>query len=158
MTFEALEIYHPISLAIWVSMLAILIFAIGGVVMATAGLSKRYFIPSFLVALGFFGFHIYTNILDTNNYISVQEHNVKIATDNLTKKYDVKSVDWEAKDTHVSPSSVKADDLLVETQDGRSYIFKYHVDEKTSEPFLEDMPLRGGTAPTQAVTAKSLLK
>lgn len=158
MTFEALEVYQPLAPAIWLTMAAIVIFMIAGIIMANAGLSKRYFLPSFLVAFGFFGYYIYAGIVDTNHFTAVQEHNVKIATENIAKKYDVKSVDWEAKDTHVSPSSVKADNLLVEAPDGRSYIFKYRVDPVTSEPILKAMPINGGEAPKEALTADSLLK
>lgn len=127
------------------------------------GLSiKKKIIVSAISVAVIFGFALTaTNTMNNFNQSvhEYNENNKNTATENLMKKYNLQEVKWSSSDTSVSPTTSSGDgDLLVKTSKGENYIFKYHVDEKNSEPFLEDMPIRGGAAPTQAVTAKSLLK
>lgn len=88
-----------------------------------------------------------------------QQQNLTAATSNLKTKYDIKAVEWNAKETTTSPTSTTGNgEITVEANDGRLYIFKYRTDLASGEPFLKDMPIPGGSVPEQAVTAASLLK
>lgn len=90
---------------------------------------------------------------------AVKEHNAKASVNNLMKKYDLQEVKWDSADTTAGPKSTSGDgELLVRTNAGENYIFKYRVNTETSEPFLEDMPRQGGSTPEKTVTADSLLK
>lgn len=134
------------------------LFAIVTMVCWMAGFP--YYIPltTFLIVLSTGGFGWYTATQEENKNKEVYNHNVEISQENLLSKYKLKDVNWTAIETTASPVSESGNEtLLVEAQDGRSYIFKYRVDRNTSEPFLKDMPINGGDAPKEAVTAESLL-
>lgn len=93
------------------------------------------------------------------SYDRSEERNMTSATENLKSKYDLKEINWESKDTKAEPTSTSGDDeLSVEANDGRLYIFKYRVDKGSGEPFLKDMPISGQSAPSETATADSLLK
>lgn len=82
-----------------------------------------------------------------------------VATENLKLKYDIKNADWNSKDTTAMPKNVSGENnLIIEGNDGKLYVFKYKVNLGTGEPTLGDMPILGGSSPQDAVTAESLLK
>lgn len=92
---------------------------------------------------------------------SAKAHEVHktVATENLKLKYDIKDADWGSSDTTAEPKTVSGDNnLIIEGNDGKTYIFKYKVNLETGEPTLANMPIAGGSAPQDAVTAESLLK
>lgn len=102
-----------------------------------------------------------------NHNGEVDKYNYGIATQNIQTKYDVKSVDWKDSETtahyaHTGKEPTKEyrdkNHLVVETQSGKKYVFKYKVNLETYEPILEDMPLPGGSKPDEAVSAASLEK
>ena len=168
MNFAALDFSTPdymlegMGIAIF-AILGVFMLPAIGIIASSKELKKRtrIIVPLVLLVVGFFSITTSFNINHgLNEERKAQKtQNEKLATENLLKKYNLQEVRWSSSDTSVLPTTANGDgDLLVKTSSGENYIFKYHVDEKTSEPFLEDMPLRGGTAPTQAITAKSLLK
>jgi hypothetical protein len=82
-----------------------------------------------------------------------------VATDNLKLKYDIRNADWNSLDTTAAPKDVSGgNNLIIEGNDGKTYVFKYKVNLQTGEPTLGDMPIAGGSSPQDAVTAVSLLK
>lgn len=82
-----------------------------------------------------------------------------VATENLKLKYDIKDANWDANDTTAMPKNVSGENnLIIEGNDGKTYVFKYKVNLETGEPTLGDMPIAGGSSPQDAVTAESLLK
>lgn len=81
------------------------------------------------------------------------------ATQNLTEKYDIQRVLWDAPETQANPVGVdREDDLLVEAGNGQLYVFKYSVDKESSEPTLKNMPIQGGNTPDNSTTAEALLR
>lgn len=87
------------------------------------------------------------------------ENHKTVATDNLKLKYDIKDANWDSKDTTAMPKNVSGENnLIIEGNDGKTYVFKYKVNLETGEPTLGDMPIAGGSSPQDAVTAESLLK
>lgn len=82
-----------------------------------------------------------------------------VATENLKLKYDIKSANWNSNDTTAMPKNVSGENnLIIEGNDGKTYVFKYKVNLETGEPTLGNMPIAGGSSPQDAVTAESLLK
>lgn len=168
MNFAALDFSTPdyVLAGIGIALFAILgIFMLPAIfIIATSKETKkrtRVIAPLALLVVGIISLTTSVNInRGINEDRKVQKtQNEKLATENLLKKYNLQEVRWASSDTSVFPTTTNGDgDLFVKTSSGENYIFKYHVDEKTSEPFLDDMPFRGGTAPTEAITAKSLLK
>lgn len=87
------------------------------------------------------------------------EFHKTVATDNLKLKYDIKDASWSAKDTTAMPKNVSGENnLIIEGNDGKAYVFKYKVNLETGEPTLGDIPIAGGYSPKDAVTVESLLK
>ena len=97
----------------------------------------------------------------------VSNHNYKIASQNIQAKYDVKSVVWNDSETNTDYTHTGKEPteeyrnknrLVIETQNGKKYVFKYKINMDTYEPTLEDMPLPGGSKPDEVVSAASLEK
>lgn len=112
-----------------------------------------------LLAWGWASFLTHNGEVDKRNY--------EVATQNIQTKYDVKSVDWkdsetDAHYTHTGKEPTEEyrnkNHLVIETQNGKKYVFKYKVNMETYEPTLEDMPLPGGSKPNEEVSAASLEK
>lgn len=158
MTFEALDLNSDSFPWTYIGLIGFIVSAIVLIMMAFGGSrAKVLIIPAILTAL-FFSGGLFAAIDAQHELEATEEHNIKVATSNLMAKYNVDEVDWEAKETTANPiSETGKGEVVVEAKDGRDYIFKYKIDPKTSEPFLDDMPIRGGDAPEQAVTADSLL-
>lgn len=101
----------------------------------------------------------FTGLSYAQKYDTATTNNKDTATKNLQLKYDIKDVLWDMTDTTAEPLDMNGmNNLVIETQDGQKYIFKYGTNEKTWEPSLEDMPKLGGATTTDAVTAESLLQ
>lgn len=108
-------------------------------------------IAFFMLLFTFFG------MVDANK--DVDSRNMEIASQNLIKKYDVSKVYWHSGESNTSISSTEAkNNVLVETANSQQYIFRYRIDPQTNEPFLVNMPVRGGDTPTAPVNADSLLR
>lgn len=90
----------------------------------------------------------------------INADNREVATSNLMQKYDIKDALWDATDTTAYYKDAMNVDknLVIMTQDGQKYIFKYGVDKESYEPTLSDMPKLGGSTTSEAVTAESLLQ
>lgn len=167
MNFEPLNLtlpdYNAAATICIVFITCALASLVGIIAFLATGVSvKKKIIGTVILLAALTGF-AFTAINVNNDFNqSVRDYNAynkKTATDNLMKKYNVKEVNWDSSDTTVGTLSTSGDgDLRVVLQDDSKYIFKYRVNKDNSEPFLEDMPIRGGTVPASAVTAKSLLK
>lgn len=133
-----------------------------------AHLMKKDTIAMVNVAFGFgiiFGLIsiFVTGGITMNHNHDASIHNKKIATDNIMQKYDVKDVDWDSPQTKaISNLGANGDErsreLVVETKDGKKYIFLYSVKKDSSEPTLDDMAVPSGGTNNESVSAKSLLK
>ena len=83
------------------------------------------------------------------------------ATQNIMQKYDVADVQWDSKQTNASPiSDAKAagNEIVVTASNRKAYVFIYELNTSTSEPTLKDMPIAGGAADTNNLSADDLLK
>lgn len=83
------------------------------------------------------------------------------ATQNIMQKYDVADVQWDSKQTNTSPTSdakAAGNEIVVTASNRKSYVFIYELNTKTSEPTLKDMPIAGGAADTNNLSADDLLK
>lgn len=74
--------------------------------------------------------------------LTIQE-NQRIASHNLTLKYNVESVVWEnQKGAEVSPTdSLRDKVILVKDKEGQEHVARFTLDQKSSEPFLEFLPI-----------------
>ena len=112
-----------------------------------------------VISAGLIVMVIVATIVLTVTRINIADENIKTATQNITAKYELKEVHWKAAETSAHPTDVQEEgSLLVETSNGQQYIFKYSVDEETSEPTLKNMPIQGGDSPDKSTTAEALLK
>lgn len=89
--------------------------------------------------------------------------NEKLATQNIMQKYDVKSIDWHGMQTTAAPvldfdENHKGNELVVQANNGKNYVFIYEINHETSEPTLKDMPTPGGSNESVALSANDLLK
>lgn len=97
----------------------------------------------------------------SNNVLA--ENQVK-ATQNLMQKYDIKKVDWNSSQTTANPtlrsgsSSKPKNEIVVEANNGKSYLFTYNINKETSEPTLGNMPIPAGSNQNDALNADDLLK
>lgn len=90
---------------------------------------------------------------------SANKANETKATQNIMQKYDVKDVNWKSFETNARADGETPDGkILLSTNNGNEYIFKYEVDPKTSEPTLKNMPIQGGNTADKDASAESLLK
>lgn len=97
---------------------------------------------------------------------SMMGHNAETANkfhaaQNIMQKYDVADVQWDSKQTNASPiSDTKAagNEIVVTASNRKSYVFIYDLNTSTSEPTLKDMPIAGGAADTNNLSADDLLK
>lgn len=84
------------------------------------------------------------------------EPNKTIATENLKKKYDIKNADWNTKYTTATPKDTAGEEnVVIETNDNKLYVFTYKVNLETGEPTLEKVP---EPYPEDDASAESLLK
>lgn len=83
--------------------------------------------------------------------------NVSVSTENLKTKYSLKDVEWLTSETTARPQNTNTEGVLVVVDEENQRIaFGYKVNMETGEPYLVNLPLRGGSAP--GVTAESLEK
>ena len=82
----------------------------------------------------------------------------RTAEANIMKKYDVKKVLWDNEETTAGPASDGGEEIVVEANDGKQYVFGYAVNQETYEPTLSNMPIRGGDIPNKAINAETLIK
>lgn len=90
-----------------------------------------------------------------------QDSNEQLAKQNIMKKYDVKEVDWDSKQTRASATQNFKDEgneLVLTANNGKNYVFIYELNKETSEPTLKDMPIAGGTDSSDLLSAEDLLK
>ena len=107
-------------------------------------------------------FGLVTAIMNYSNNI-LAENQAK-ATQNIMQKYDVKKVDWSSSQTTASPtlrsgsSSKPKNEIVVEANNGKTYLFTYNINKETSEPTLGNMPIPAGSNQNDALNAEDLLK
>lgn len=92
------------------------------------------------------------------NDMQAKDHNRNIATENLKAKYDISEVYWDARETNSDFKDTQPHDLLVENDKNQQFIFRYRLNPETNEPFLIDMPVKGGESPHKPITANSLIR
>ena len=117
-----------------------------------------------LIGLGVYG--TIAAAIIAGSVMSMVSHNAETANkfhaaQNIMQKYDVADVQWDSKQTNASPiSDAKAagNEIVVTASNRKSYVFIYEVNTGTSEPTLKDMPIAGGAADTNNLSAEDLLK
>lgn len=74
---------------------------------------------------------------------ATMQENQRIASENLTLKYNVESVTWEnPRGTEINPTdSVQDKVILIKENDGQESVARFNSDKKSSEPFLEFLPI-----------------
>jgi hypothetical protein len=115
----------------------------------------------FTMAIGLIvvGITLLTGFNLVDQFAKIEKGNKIAVTENLKTKYDIKEVYWDARETTAEPKDTESNEnIVIESTNGKKYVFKYKLDLKSGEPTLSDMPVAGGTAPQEAVTAESLLK
>ena len=147
MTFEALDLTHYDYIALG---LLLPTFIFGGYQIATG---KKLYLIGMLV----FGVTLCGLILHVQ--FNVKPDTQQKAAANISKKYDVKEVLWNAKQTTATAANQRADEtLVVELNDGAKYVFNYKIDKATSEPTLSDLPIQGGSNTDKVKSANDILK
>lgn len=95
-------------------------------------------------------------------YIADEETNYAnqtIAIKNLSAKYEFQEILWRNPETTAYANGhIREGRIVLLTQEGKEQSFIYTVNQETSEPTLTNIPIRGGAASEQAVTAESLQK
>lgn len=156
MQFEHFITPDPVTpLAVIIGGLAVLLMAVGIFITLKKNNVLWFFgsagIAFLALLFTFFG------MVDANK--DAYSRNMEIASQNLMKKYEVSNVYWNSGESNTSINSTEAKyNVLVETDNSQQYIFRYRIDPQTNEPFLINMPVRGGDTPTAPVNADSLLR
>lgn len=156
MQFEHFITPNPMSPLSLTIIIAAIIFIVIGVIVTMKKNNVLWFLVSAIVAF-LMMLITFFSMIDANN--ETDSRNMEIASQNLIKKYEVSKVYWHAGESNTSISSTEAKyNVLVETDNNQQYIFRYRIDSQTNEPFLINMPVRGGDTPTAPVSADSLLR
>ena len=127
----------------------------------TAKQEGIYLGTTFVVLIAI-SFGLVASIMNHSN--NVLAENQAKATQNIMQKYDVKKVDWNSSQTTASPtlragsSSKLKNEIVVEANNGKTYLFTYNLNKDTSEPTLGNMPIPAGSNQNDALNADDLLK
>lgn len=126
------------------------------------GKQEGIYLGAIFAILVAISFGLVASIMNHSNNI-LAENQAK-ATQNIMQKYDVKKVDWNSSQTTSSPtlhsgsSSKPKNEIVVEANNGKTYLFTYNLNKETSEPTLGNMPIPAGVNQNDALNADDLLK